>query len=184
MRTWRARAVRIAKPRPPLNAEQQELVLRYMGAAEGIAMRCLRGSERLLDRDEAISAGYIALCRAAQQFDPSFGVNFWTFTRVAIKRQIWVEISRAAHYAHDGIDSCEDTRHPQTQQPDLDARRKLSELSARCADPAWLRVVDTILRSGRPRRRLLDFSKPPVKQRRRPVVEVVEVEIRPMRKAG
>ena len=168
---------------PPLTAEQQELVLRYARAAGCLALRCRRGSERLIDADEAQSAGHIALCRAAQQYDPSFGVNFWTFTKVAVKREVWTEIKNADHYTHDGLDACEDTRHPRTHQPDPDARRKLRELATRCADPAWAREVARILRTGRGQRLLLSSDRPPARRERR-VVEVIEVEIRPMRKAG
>ena len=167
----------------PLTVEQQELVLRYAKAAGCLALRCLRGSDRLLDGEEARSAGYLALCRAAQQYDPALGVNFWTYARQAIKRQVWTEIKNADHYTHDGLDSCEDSRHPRAYQPDPDARRKLRELSARCADPAWAREVVRILRTGRHQRQLLSSERPPARRERR-VVEVVEVEIRPMRKAG
>src|SRR5262249_31995796 len=78
----RKKRTRSSARRAPLTAEQQELALKYMPMARAIA-RPLRLSWPM-EEEEFESAAMLALCEAAQSFDPAYNVKFATFARYRI----------------------------------------------------------------------------------------------------
>ncbi len=73
--------------RPPLNAEQQELVERYLPLAYTIAKERNRRRMKVGASDEINdlkAAAAMALVEAAGTFDPTRGVNFAVFSRLRI----------------------------------------------------------------------------------------------------
>ncbi len=88
--------------RSPLTEDQSRLVVRYLPLAKGMALKMgLPKSER----EELISAAYLALVEAAQSFDAAYTVGFAAFARHRIYgalcncRRSWLRLARRSKTA-------------------------------------------------------------------------------------
>ena len=90
MNASRPRRCRLAKPPLRLTAAQQSLAARWRFLPR-FAFHKLEHHElvRRLGVDDAESAGMVALCRAARNFDPSRKVLFKTYALCGIFREIY-----------------------------------------------------------------------------------------------
>jgi RNA polymerase sigma factor (sigma-70 family) len=65
-----------------------ELITEHLHLAKVIARKRMGRAPSLEQYEDAVGAGTIALCQAAQAFDPNRGVKFVTFAWVAIERAV------------------------------------------------------------------------------------------------
>lgn len=80
-----------AKPLVPLTADQQALATQWMRFAYGLSVELWNKKRYIKTRisdEEAISAGYVGLCRAAQLWDSSRG-SFGAYLARAVKTHIY-----------------------------------------------------------------------------------------------
>ena len=80
------------------NNDKEHLILENMGLVKHIASR-LKESSMKIGWDDALSVGNVALCQAAQTFNPLFG-NFSTYACLFITRAI--RRQAAAKFPHLG----------------------------------------------------------------------------------
>jgi RNA polymerase sigma factor (sigma-70 family) len=74
-----------------LTANQQELVTKYIPLVKHVIKvmkRTNHPAARLMEYDDAMSAGYIGLCKAAIFFDENYGVKFITYAFMGIRNTI------------------------------------------------------------------------------------------------
>lgn len=81
--------------RPPLTAAQQQQVTNYYKIATDLAIRLASPYSRLIDREEAASIGALALCTAAQRFDPARARSVWPLTQLRIRQKIQEAVHEA-----------------------------------------------------------------------------------------
>lgn len=74
---------------PPLTAAQQKQVLAYRKIATDFARRLTISYARLITNDEAESIAMLALCQAAQRFDPTRAVSVWPLAKLRIRQRIF-----------------------------------------------------------------------------------------------
>lgn len=72
----------------PMTVRQRWLARKYFRLVYYVWMKSAKYFKNWIDEAEAVSAGQLALCRAAQQFDPSRGVKFKTYAFRAILRAL------------------------------------------------------------------------------------------------
>lgn len=76
---------------PALNAQQQRLVQDHMEVAQKVASIYYRRGAGVLDRDDLISIGYMAMCAVAPRYDPGkgkFATFAWAFVESWIRHAI------------------------------------------------------------------------------------------------
>lgn len=116
------------------NAEREDVARSLLPMVKRLAARARRRCS-MIDVDEAISDGALALTRAIDRYDPTRGECLRTYAYVAVRNAIMETMRRSA-------------RRPQTTSIDaLEAIDQVPEMGSREADPAavedaepeWLR---------------------------------------------
>lgn len=115
-----------------LRADRDRYIEEHLPRVRALARAIGRRLPWHVDRAELISAGYLALTRVAERFDPSRGLKFWTFAyrnvRGAMMDYIEYGVTRT-------MESLEEAHEPGVDE--LPARLDAYELEAR---RAWLQV--------------------------------------------
>jgi len=74
---------------PPLTAAQQQQVLNYRKIATDFARRLTISYERLITDDDTESIAMLALCQAAQRFDPARAISVWPLAQLRIRQRVF-----------------------------------------------------------------------------------------------
>jgi RNA polymerase sigma factor (sigma-70 family) len=121
----------------PTLEEQHRLCLRWSGLVAHVARRLMhRGDVAALGLDDAMSAGYVGLVRAARKYDPARG-EFKNFAWSAI---VYAILTEAASWLDRSADLSIDA-------PGADGTSLAEELPGRePADPADAEAVEQLLR--------------------------------------
>lgn len=125
------------QPPPPLTTEQQavvqaNLLLVWKAVTRQTVRRSMHPGTSF---DDLAQAGFLALCRAARNYDPTAGVQFSTYATVSIKNAIFDELCYKSSLIHVPLDAV-GIRPGETR---LDAVFRLRPMQLKTASETFLR---------------------------------------------